>query len=64
MTLLVFVGVLGLIVIVMLMGAWRRHLKRQQRRDTRGGATDSPDIWQISGQRLPDDDGDDAQAAG
>ncbi len=53
MSLLVFIGVLGILVIVLLMGAWRRYLSRQQEgRERREQSPQQADIWQVSGQRL------------
>lgn len=62
MTLLVFIGVMGLIIIVMLMGAWRRYLARQQRPRGHAPSSEPTDIWQVSGQRLQDKEGDDQAA--
>lgn len=52
MTMLVLAGGLGLIIVILLMGAWRRHLQRQRRPAEGSRSAPPPDIWQVSGQRL------------
>lgn len=58
--LIVAIGVVGLLLIVMLMAAWRRHNARlRQSRDRREPAAPAQDIWHVSGQRLNDPPADD-----
>jgi hypothetical protein len=64
MSLLVFIGIMGIILVVMLMGAWRRHLARQRGRRVERQADVPTDIWHVSGQRLQDSSDDEADAKG
>lgn len=54
--LIVTVGIVGILLIVLLLGAWRNFHKRlgqiEADRDAARESTDPGDVWQASGQRV------------
>lgn len=49
-------GLVGILLLLVLLIAWRRHLARRReveaRRAARADATDAADLWQAGGKRL------------
>ena len=46
------IGLVLIVTIILLMGAWRRHLNRSKPNLKRERPQEEPDIWQAGGQRL------------
>lgn len=59
--LIVLLGTFGAVFIVLLLGAWRRHILRQRRMDRQRVAPDDDnvDIWRTSAERVAPVDEDD-----